>query len=106
MELITIECKCKKTYHSDVRENYIRAKWERKEFTPDYERTIEEIEGTKEGYLVKGSGKAKVNIYYKMGKQDSHDGFMERKLDLNLFYCSTALLYAYVCLVFFLSYYR
>ena len=85
MELITIECKCKKTYHSDVRENYIRAKWERKEFTPDYERTIEEIEGTKEGYLVKGSGKAKVNRYYKMGKQDSHDGFIERKLDLNLF---------------------
>ena len=47
-------------FNSDVRENYVRAKWERKEFMMGYNPRMSVIEGTKEGYLCKKSANLKV----------------------------------------------
>jgi hypothetical protein len=41
----------------DVRENWIRAKWERHEFLAGTEAKADEIDGFKQGFLVKSSGK-------------------------------------------------
>jgi hypothetical protein len=49
----------------DVRENYVRAKWERKEFMLDYNPRMCVSEGTKEGYLYKKSANLKVKSWQK-----------------------------------------